>query len=165
MSSKPRTMRQRIGATVAATVLVAGGLASVAPAANAASCYGSSCAGKNPSGTSCERDARTVGAMTVGGDGMLELRYSPSCKANWGRFSTYWRSDLFNMNAGTGISYARVTSWNPGGRSRGVADWRTNGLSATWWSKMVDGTKRACTGVELVSQPSDSQGWTWGPCA
>jgi len=156
-------------------VLLAGGiLAGAAVPANAATCYGEGCIGLNPSGTSCEQDAKTIGAMTVGGDGMLELRWSPSCNASWGRFSTYWRSNTVGGHEGYGISHVRVTAWNPGQPSQGVVG-NVYGIfgEGSWWTGMVTGTTWSCTGVELYAQDrspggmySDtySLGWTWGPC-
>jgi hypothetical protein len=74
-------------------------------------CYGASCNGKNPMGL-CESDAFTAAAMGVAG-GMLELRYSPSCKANWGRYTQY--------NRELNTLYPRMTAWNPGGTSYRMA--------------------------------------------
>ncbi|MFL6163101.1 MAG: DUF2690 domain-containing protein [Jatrophihabitantaceae bacterium] len=49
-------------------------------------CYGSSCTGLWPDGTSCAGDAQTVRSTTLSGR-LIELRYSPSCRAAWGRIS------------------------------------------------------------------------------
>jgi len=43
--------------------------------------------GKNPSGTACEKDAKTV-ASKVGRYGTLELRWSGICKTNWTRIAS-----------------------------------------------------------------------------
>jgi len=131
------------------------------------SCYGTSCNGINPEGTSCAEDAYSVLAMDVQGDGMLELRYSPSCKANWGRFSLYTRADFFGMVSNTGITHADLYVWNLDQPLYGVAE------RSSWWTTMVDGTIIACTGVELIAQdPSpggyyttpDPQGWVGNLC-
>lgn len=71
---------------------------------------------------------------------------------------------MFGQLSKTGLTYARVTAWNPGRASQGVAQWKTDYFAASWWTKMVDGTVTACTGIELFSQDSGSQGWVWGPC-
>jgi hypothetical protein len=137
-------------------------------------CYGATCNGKNPSDY-CT-DGRTVAAMGVYG-GMLELRYSRSCKANWARYTPY-RRELESL-------YPRVTVWNPGGTSYKLAH-LSMGFNGSSWTEMTDGTKTACTGVEIVvihqsgndhkieetypdaqydvNGEDDSQGWTWGPC-
>jgi hypothetical protein len=142
-------------------------------------CYGGSCNGKDPSDY-CT-DGRTVAAMKAP-DGMLELRYSPSCRANWGRYTPYGRNVGYYTKYQQTI-YARVTAWNPGGQSYGTA--HRSWVNSTW-SRMADGRGTACTGVEVViinqggddykianeypdGQPdfsgeADSLGWTWGPC-
>ena len=142
-------------------------------------CEGAGCNGEDPS-QKCT-DGRTVAAMNVP-DGMLELRYSESCKANWGRYTPYSRTSAYYLRNHQTI-YARVTAWNPGGASYGTAH---RSWTSSTWSKMVDGRGTACTGVEVVvisqggndyeivqeypdGQPNfsgqaDSQGWTWGPC-
>jgi len=126
-------------------------------------CYGGSCSGLDPS-QNCT-DGTTVASKKVS-YGFLELRYSPSCKANWGRFTPNGRDTFFWASQKQSI-WARVTAWNPGGKSYGTAHHDT-GLSGSSWSQMVDGVVTACTGVEVyfVGDHSalDSQGWNWGPC-
>ena len=150
------------------TMVIISLFAAGAPAqAEESSCYGASCIGMNPEGTTCAKDAYSVLAMDVQGDGMLELRYSPSCKANWGRYSSYWLQDIVNSWAGTGISYADLYVWNPDEPLYGVVQ------GSQWWTSMVDGTITACTGVELVAQDTspggyysepDPQGWVGNLC-
>lgn len=55
-------------------------------------CSGSTCNGKNPQGTNCQNDAyRVYGvAYPVGSFGQVEIWYSPSCNANWGRATGYY---------------------------------------------------------------------------
>ncbi|MFE5402903.1 DUF2690 domain-containing protein [Streptomyces sp. NPDC056580] len=65
--------------------LLAGGLVAAPAASAATSCLGSSCNGVNPGNTTCANDARTV-AEGSGPVTAMELRYSPSCRAAWGRF-------------------------------------------------------------------------------
>lgn len=127
-------------------------------------CYGSGCNGRNPAGL-CD-DGITVASKAVT-DGLLELRYSPSCKANWGRYTPWWNTAWGYYSSGVQI-HARVTAWNPGGPSYGTAH-HNDSISpyGSSWSQMVDGTKTACTGVEIVHYHADwyqSQGWNWGPC-
>lgn len=62
---------------------------------SSSSSSGSSWDGKNPSGTTCEKDAKTV-ARRSNSYGQVELRWSNTCKTNWTRiisnsssYSTY----------------------------------------------------------------------------
>ena len=150
----------------AVLVILATALVALPKAANATmgGCYGSGCNGLNPSGR-CDSDAITVASMATSW-GQLDLRYSPSCKSNWGRYTPYARSASFFATQGKGI-YARVTVWNPGGSSYGVA-YEDPGVYGSSWSKMTDGRPTACTGVEVLitgqNGDEDSQGWIWGPC-
>ncbi|MCK7622450.1 YjfA family protein [Streptomyces sp. RS10V-4] len=65
--------------------LLASGLVAVPSASATIRCHGSSCNGLNPARTTCANDARTV-AEGSGPITAMELRYSPSCRAAWGRF-------------------------------------------------------------------------------
>lgn len=151
-------------------VIMVPAIANASPA-----CYGPTCTSLSPTGL-CDGDAKTIGAMDVAHEGMLELRWSRWCNASWGRFSTYWRSSASGAKSGVGLTYARVTSWNPGGTSQPIVG-SAYGIfgGASWWTRMVDGSRRSCTGVELiVGQEADTKtgsyttplslGWTWGPC-
>ncbi|MDH6553882.1 hypothetical protein M2160_007981 [Streptomyces sp. SAI-117] len=70
----------------AAILLAGGGLLAATPAqAAATACSGSACDGKDPA-VYCQGDARTVESTRLG-QALLELRYSPSCRAAWGRIS------------------------------------------------------------------------------
>jgi len=139
-------------------------------------CSGAGCNGRNPSGL-CD-DGITVASQNVT-DGLLELRYSRSCKANWGRYTPYWNT-AWGYTAMNIILHPTVSVWNPGGSSYGSAHtddtWHQFGSS---WSQMVDGTKKACTGTWLRysgegwvtgvhrSDPPtgwDDKVWQWGPC-
>lgn len=160
--------RRRGLAAAVVTALTAALLSITAPGSASAAtdgCYGAGCNGLDPQGR-CDSDAVTVRAMAVE-DGMLELRWSPSCVANWGRYTPYWRTVSFYTVAKINIQ-ARVTVWNPGRRSYGVANPAQANPYASIWSKMTDGRTTACTGVEVVhgygGGDFESQGWTWGPC-
>ena len=81
-----------IGFTTASLVAGAGFLAPPAQA-SAQACSGSGCDGKNPN-TYCGSDARTVESLRIAYSGapsgvgpLLELRYSPACRAAWARIS------------------------------------------------------------------------------
>ncbi|GES28352.1 DUF2690 domain-containing protein [Streptomyces angustmyceticus] len=56
----------------------------VATATATAHCTGSGCAGRNPVGTGCDRQARTVRRSAEIGP-LVELRYSAACRAAWVR--------------------------------------------------------------------------------
>ncbi len=159
--------RRRLLGLLLAAMALAVSLAlapSSSTSAFAVACYGPSCNGLDPSNR-CDHDAITAAAMSVT-DGMLELRYSPSCVANWGRYTPYARTASGYAAAGIGI-HARVTAWNPGGSSYGTAH-HASSLYGSSWSQMVDGRGTACTGVEVVhfygNGDYQSQGWDWGPC-
>jgi hypothetical protein len=167
----------RFGRLLAVVLLVLGltaAFAVVQAPVQAAACYGASCNGANPEGR-CSHDAKTVGAMHVK-DGMLELRWSPSCVANWGRYTPYVRNVTGYALANPPIGiWARVTVWNPGKASYGTAHNADLNIYASTWSHMTDGRPKACTGVEVFhlhtaesgsGAPADmeSQGWFWGLC-
>lgn len=155
-------------------------LATPASPANAATygCYGASCTGLNPTGR-CDGDAYTVSSIAINVGalyvGQLDLRYSPSCAANWGRFTTASGArDIVLWLAGWPFPYGgRVTAWNPGGPSQQPVQSNYTCSSApfgscSFWTDMVDGRGKACVGVEAITDSDDgvqSQGWYWGPCA
>lgn len=165
-----RIMRKRVVAVLLTALMMISLTTVVTPTpANAAACYGASCNGLDPEGR-CSHDAKTVASMAVT-DGMLELRWSPSCVANWGRYTPYWRTvvDYRAANPPHGIGiWARVTAWNPGKSSYSSAHDSDINPFASSWSQMTDGTVTACTGVEVIhtygNGDNQSQGWTWGPC-
>ncbi|MFB7588197.1 DUF2690 domain-containing protein [Streptomyces sp. NPDC056169] len=58
-------------------------LLATSPASAAESCYAAQCEGKDPAATVCQSDARTVGTT----EWNVELRYSPTCRTAWARYS------------------------------------------------------------------------------
>jgi uncharacterized protein DUF2690 len=74
---------------VCAAVIGTSAFTAPAPAAAtaAASCYASSCSGKNPDSTGCSSDARTIYRAPTSPIAYphVELRYSPTCRAAWAR--------------------------------------------------------------------------------
>lgn len=68
--------------------LIAGVMFGVATPANAVSCYGDYCSGKDPQASGC-----SAGAFTTQSWGnnifMLEVRWSPNCQTNWTRITMY----------------------------------------------------------------------------
>ncbi|MGW7446643.1 DUF2690 domain-containing protein [Kitasatospora sp. NPDC054795] len=125
MKRTNRLGRVLVGVAVAATAL--GGLA--APTASAATsrvtagCYGSSCNGLDPVDMGCSPDAYTVEsvASTLG---TIELRYSPSCRANWARISGASNGQEFYV-----YNESRVVWWHA--------------IGSTGYGDMVDGSGKA----------------------
>ncbi|MFI6449092.1 DUF2690 domain-containing protein [Kitasatospora sp. NPDC050543] len=128
MKRTNRTAKVLVGLAAAATALA--GLA--APTASAATprvtagCYGSSCTDKDPMDMGCNTDAYTVESGRSA-KGTIELRYSPSCKANWAR--------IYDASGGQAFWVENASA---------VALWHARG--ATGYSDMVDGSgvARAC---------------------
>jgi hypothetical protein len=159
--------------------LAAAGFAASPAQAATHGCYGASCTGLDPTGR-CDGDAYTVLSIAINSGplymGQLDLRYSPGCAANWGRFTTASGArDVTLWLANQPFPFGgRVTAWNPGGPSQQSVQSNYSCGSApfgscSFWSRMVDGRGKACTGVEPFtdSYPDgvESQGWFWGPCA
>lgn len=160
------TYRRRLALLIAA-VLGAVGLTVATPSAVSAAdnkCYGASCNGRNPADY-CAADAITVGSTYVN-SGVLELRYSEKCAANWGRYTPWRRTLMFYFYKGWYL-HPRMTVWNPGGTSYGLAyvghPYPVYELIGTSWTKMTDGTVEACTGIEVIID-HNPQGWEWGSC-
>lgn len=154
-----------------AAVLCAGLVGLTTQSASAAPCYGASCNGR--SATTCSADARTVDSSTLrlapptsGFAGKyvysqnyrgtasrvgFELRYSPSCRANWARISSMDKE-----------LYGELSVWNPGAPSRKT--WISDGGAGTRFTPMVDGTKKACFGMQIYSG-GRWRTWQTGYCA
>ncbi len=169
----------RLTLVVVTIALVGAFVTPASPAAAATGgCYGASCTGLDPTGR-CDSDAYTVHSIAINDAamylGQLDLRYSPSCAANWGRFTIASGARYVALwNSGLSVPVGgRVTAWNPGGPSQqpvqaNYADCGLPWSSCTVWSRMVDGRGTACTGVEPSTRSSDShapesKGWYWGP--
>ncbi|WP_203913051.1 DUF2690 domain-containing protein [Rhizocola hellebori] len=86
------------------TTTVLGSAAFTAGPANAGGCYGSSCNGRNPQGL-CSADARTAKSVTTPYGVLVELRYSPSCRAAWGRILNAYTNDVVVVDSTDGRSY------------------------------------------------------------
>jgi hypothetical protein len=82
--------RSRRSSLIASAIVVAGwgSLAAGSSPAQAVTCSGSGCTGKDPMATGCAADAKTVTSY-VNDDFVptlvMELRWSPTCQTNWGR--------------------------------------------------------------------------------
>ncbi|MER5466739.1 DUF2690 domain-containing protein [Streptomyces sp. NPDC002668] len=88
---------------VMATVI--GSLALTAGPANAASCYGSSCKGRNPQTAGCGADAVTLHSVTTPYGIRVELRWSETCGAAWGRILNAWPGDLVIVEGSGYVTY------------------------------------------------------------
>jgi hypothetical protein len=104
-------------------VLTLAAVFTVAPArpAQAVSCYGDYCSGKDPQASGCSADARMVaveGVYGTGGESWVELRWSPTCKTNWARVNF----------AATSVKAVQSTGYTQTYSG-------TNG--SYWWSAMI----------------------------
>ena len=125
--------------TLLAALLVTVGLTVVPGApARAVGCYGSGCAGKDPSAMGCASDGYTVTYVFVDRLGYmenLELRYSPACNANWSRLTAR------TYNAAW-VSMC-VTNYNNRNDTQCTGSFRNNYK----WSPMIDGSKTVFSSV------------------
>ncbi|MFD0367243.1 DUF2690 domain-containing protein [Streptomyces sp. NPDC059071] len=72
--------------------------AAASPAgAPAASCVGAECTDKDPVAMGCDAGARTVASESLPGGGLIELRWSAACRANWARVSGVARGTWFGV--------------------------------------------------------------------
>ncbi len=190
--------RWRVGTW--ASVLLIAASALIAPASTAAvievastgGCFRASCNNQDPVGL-CDGDAITVASKSVdtpvGYAGQLDLRYSPSCQANWGRFTAAYGKEalkqliLGRLTGGTSLATGgSIYVWNPGGerydRARSAASTSSllTLLVSSTWSKMTNGDQMACVGLDLAQATVQSKklqdfgsdigsaGWYSGPC-
>ena len=117
-------------------------------------CWGSGCFGLNPATTGCSASAYTaaqtnnylwqLGSVTL----YVQLRYSPSCAANWSRSYTWdglsgVRWILADMAWVSGFTYSSGT---------------TNGYSSVY-TNMVDGRTYQCAKGAMRSNTSN---WYYG---
>lgn len=157
------------------TLVVAAALGPIAPSQAAAEvggpdCYAASCKGLDPSTTNCTHDAYTGASQELEG-GILELRYSPSCRSNWARFTQYGEETLVHrireavMDMGRTATKAWV--WVPG---QAPIDSINNTLEGrfdsfgpgdTTWTAMVDGTTTVCTSISVVYSEKSAGGSTY----
>jgi hypothetical protein len=148
----------------AASTLGPTAVAHASASAGGPDCYAASCSGLDPSTTNCVHDAYTGASQEIEG-GVLELRYSPSCKANWARYTQYgeetigtWLREAIGKMGRTGT---KAWIWIPGQapvdsiNDTVEGQFGTFGPGDTTWTAMVDGTTEVCTSISIVhSQPS-----------
>lgn len=95
--------------------LMLAAMLSVAPAANAATCYGDYCSGQDPQATGCAADAYSFASARIPGTWTyIELRWSPSCKTEWARvpngYGLYYPNQLSAVQPSTGYRQVGVVS-------------------------------------------------------
>lgn len=79
-------MRPFRGAYLATAIITAvAGMILVSPPAQAATCSGTGCNGKDPEATGCSAGATVADSVALYPSGRAQLRWSPSCGTNWVR--------------------------------------------------------------------------------
>ncbi|MGW2373192.1 MULTISPECIES: DUF2690 domain-containing protein [Kitasatospora] len=124
--------RKTITAGATLVLAMSGAVLAAGPASAATNCYASGCNGLDPAATTCADDA-----VTVSTSGSLELRYSPSCRAAWGR-------DRYSVPG------ELLTVTNSAGQSYGVSSPSGGPL----WTRMVND-------ADLTSQAKDTTANGW----
>ncbi|MFE3878034.1 DUF2690 domain-containing protein [Kitasatospora sp. NPDC059146] len=106
------TTKKVLGTVAAVLALTA--LLPAAGTAEAATCRGDACTGKNPKSTGCGDDAKSFNppaAVTPAGGGpTAELRMSPSCSAAWARIEKANGNWRFKIEIKDGKSYIENAS-------------------------------------------------------
>ncbi|MFI7172251.1 DUF2690 domain-containing protein [Rhodococcoides fascians] len=140
------------------------------------------CWGQDPMAMHCDDDAQTVAqdgvVDEVGSEwGLIQLRYSPSCNAYWGRYTAPAGTRQILGASMMQASAGRVTAWVPGMESIPTAGSNPGPGGSSWSGMVADIGRGVCTGVEVVL--SDANGdpghmpgapsretlpWYWGPC-
>jgi hypothetical protein len=103
----------------------------------AGTCSGAGCDGQDPQSTGCAADAINA-AVTSEGGVTLQLRYSPSCHANWARMlpgQFLWHFTVYNAN--------------------GAQHDSTGFRQDSTWTRMVDGNVKA----EACFDNGNCTGW------
>jgi len=136
-------MIQRIGAMLAGLAIVLGcGLLAAQPA-SAASCYGDYCSGQDPNASGCAQGAYTVTSVVWPGSGVLEVRWSPTCKTNWTRLTIYPQGRI-----GTYVNNAQLSAVQDTGytQSTWISAWFGN-ATYTYWTPMIYSPVHCVKGV------------------
>jgi hypothetical protein len=125
-----RFIRLAFAGLTAATVILSPGIAEAKT--HKPPCYGTSCRGKDPAKTGCDRDARTLTSAHDKYHAVrVDLRYSKMCNARWARTTV--------INGDYDITpYAQLGSGN--------LTYRTANKRAVW-SLMWTGPIKACRGA------------------
>ncbi|MEM7274360.1 MAG: hypothetical protein AAF547_14850 [Actinomycetota bacterium] len=135
---------------------VPGGLADPS-AADAASCSGWSCAGKDPSAAGC------TGNETIGWHWNIEFRVSSTCDAAWARYKNPSADDVRDSGTmyciySTNYSKQWLDTRNiPAGKYYGIVQQECIQVSLGLWTKMVTGKYlRICEQPVNVANPPRS---------
>lgn len=120
-------MRRRLAALAVALVGAATGLVGPAAPAQAATCSGYGCDYKDPADTGCSSGAVDANSIWINDDSgqhlaLLKLRWSPTCKTNWGSIAKSTGSGF-----SVGVSVVRPsdgarTAWSGGNGSQYYSD-------------------------------------------
>jgi hypothetical protein len=106
-----------------------------------AGCKGSTCTGKNPHTTGCDKDATTIAQATAPGGGLIvSLRRSRACGAAWAYAPNKWESYSFRLERRNGAPYVETASFQ---RPTYTPMAGTSGYRACAIS--FDGGSKACT--------------------
>ncbi len=84
----------------------------VRTAGPATGCAGKACEGRDPKKMNCGADAVTVRTGSIPEDLVIELRYSPACKAAWGRISFAEVGATVVVNNSDGAAAANVVHYD-----------------------------------------------------
>jgi hypothetical protein len=138
------------------------------------SCYGDYCSGQYANATGCDKDATTLASAevtvtdyrmgaSVSSDpgisvtpvegnkvGVIELRYSPTCKTKWARLETTRDSGINNVAVTQDTGYAQA---------RHIGGFHTGSPAAISFSPMIYSPGNAAyahaDGADLVNQGTD----------
>lgn len=165
-------MLNRIKAITGSLLLMAtllAGLVATAPSASAASCYGSSCTGKDPQAQGCASGAVTKSSFVghwrnnIGKDPYVELRHSGACNARWVRV-TAGESD-FGCGGGA-TPQIRIRNYTSGGTLLSEQIRSFSACTTGAWTYMVGRTSTSYKTHFCFRESSYSWGWDsfYHPC-
>ena len=129
--------------TLVALLVLAGTLVT-APSAYAATCWGSSCTGRDPAQTYCNSDGGTPTWYQAPNGDKVEWRYSYACRAAWSRgtgFGSYPTRVWMTTGGGSG-DYTGREYLVPA--ISGTVKTNSNGGIWSIYSNMAAGTVSAC---------------------
>jgi hypothetical protein len=104
------------------------------PSTVAANCFAQSCEGRWPDQEGCDRDAITPVPAVHFKDLILELRYSPACRAAWGRIRSATVGDRVRIHSSDGSTDVRQIA--PGQTSTYTL--MVNDMNKTAWASARD---------------------------
>ncbi|USX53825.1 DUF2690 domain-containing protein [Lentzea sp. HUAS12] len=125
-----------------------------APAAQAASCYGSGCAGQDPQSTGCSSGAANVSGTEYWASSFSRaMRNSGTCSARWARLviDDYLPTCCYAISTAIESQRYYAGNWIAG-------DWRSRrvgaGLEGSFWTPMIanlsDDRARVCHRLEAM---------------